>query len=209
MEFEQILGQVGGPLSVELWKLDEADRHRWEALAARTGWAEVEWFDIPGAFAWRRPLPGEWEVTWQQTYDSGNLLDVRIMPPEHPLAWQRHLVDLLRELGQALEREVVLVDEGAGVPLLRFEPATGQVSVAPPPRPVAADRPTYPLCCAALDRQFSEPCTTCADPFYCPDTLIVYDAKADSYALPIRDGGTSRTEIGFCPWCGAALPPAH
>jgi hypothetical protein len=197
MEFEQVLGQVRGPLWVELWRLDEADRHRWEALADRTGWAEVEWFDIPGAFAWRRQLPGVWEVTWQPTYGSGHLLDVRIMPPDHPLRWQCQLVDLLTALGRAMEREVVLVDECAGVPLLRFDPQTDQVSIVPP-RQVAADRPAYPLCCPTMDRQFS-----------CPDTLVVYDAKADSYALPIGDGGTSRTDIGFCPWCGAALPPAH
>lgn len=198
MEFTQVLGQVQGPLSVELWRLDEADRHRWEMLAARTGWAEVEWFDIPGAFAWRRYTPGLWEVTWQQTYDSGHLLDVRVVPPEHPLLWQRQLVNLLRELGRALGREVVLVDEGAGVPLLRFEPDSDQVTVAPPPGLVTADRPAYPLCCPTMDRQFSY-----------PDTPIGYDAKTDSYALSLGDGGTSRTDIGFCPWCGAPLPPAH
>jgi hypothetical protein len=56
-------------LSVELWRLSDADRHGWAELAARTGWTEVEWFDVPGAFAWRHRLPGSWEVTWQQTYD--------------------------------------------------------------------------------------------------------------------------------------------
>src|SRR5256885_9094874 len=81
-DFERVLGRVRGPLSVELWHLDDADRQRWAELAARTGWTEVEWFDLPGAHAWSRRLPGEWEMTWQQTSDSGNLLDVRIMPPE-------------------------------------------------------------------------------------------------------------------------------
>ena len=208
-DFERVLGRVRGPLSVELWHLDDADRQRWAELAARTGWTEVEWFDLPGAHAWSRRLPGEWEMTWQQTSDSGNLLDVRIMPPEHPLVWRHQLVDLIRTLGWAFERDVVLVDEGAGAAVLRFDPGTGRVGVAPPPRPVPAERPAYPLCCPTLDRQFSAPCTTCADPFSCPDTLVVYDADADAYALPIRDGGTSRSTIAYCPWCGAALPPAH
>lgn len=208
-EFEHVLGRAQGPLSVEVWQLSDADRHRWEELAARSGWTEVEWFDIPGAFAWRRRPPGVWEVTWQQTYDRGSLLDVRIMPPEHPLVWQRQLVELLRELGEALGREVVLLDEGAGTPLLRSAPGTDRVTIAPPPPPVPADRPAYPLCCAALDRQFSEPCTTCPDPFRCPDTLVVYAPDSDAYGLPVRDGGRSMNVISHCPWCGTRLPPHH
>jgi hypothetical protein len=202
-EFESVLGRVRGPLSVEFWRLSEADRQRWEGLAARTGWTAVE------SSSWRRRLPGVWEVTWQQTYDSGNLLGVRVLPPEHPLVWQHQLVDLLRALGRTLGREVVLVDEGAGTALLRFDPGTDRVTVAPPPRSTAPDRPAYPLCCPTLDRQFTEPCTTCPDSYSCPDTLVVYDAATDAYALPIRDGGPSRSTIGYCPWCGAPLPPGR
>jgi hypothetical protein len=77
-------------LSVELWRLSDADRHGWAELAARTGWTEVERFDVPGAFAWRHRLPGSWELTWQQTYDVGNLRDVRIMPASGELPPPHH-----------------------------------------------------------------------------------------------------------------------
>ena len=101
------------------------------------------------------------------------------------------------------------VDEDAGTALLRFDPGTDRITLAPPPRPMVADRPSYPLCCPMMTRQFARQYTTCADPFSCPDTVIVYDAADDEYGLPIRDGGTSRIVITHCPWCGAPLPVPH
>ena len=43
----------------------------------------------------------------------------------------------------------------------------------------------------------------------CPDAMIL-EARG-GYGLPVRDGragyASSVIEIGFCPFCGAALPP--
>jgi hypothetical protein len=203
-EYERVLGRVRGPLSVEMWHLVDADRRRWEALAGRTGWAA----QAGSSMIWRRNLPGTWEVTWQPTPDSGNLLGVRVLPPEHPLVWRHQLIDLLRCLGRALERQVVLVDEGCdGVPLLRYDPGTDRVAVAPQPVATPLPRPAYELCCPTMSRQFTEACTSCPDPYRCPDTLVVYDPASDTYGLPIKDGGSARSQIARCPWCGASLPP--
>lgn len=39
--------------------------------------------------------------------------------------------------------------------------------------------------------------------YTCPDALI--DVVAGRYGLIVHDGGSSRIEIRFCPWCGAWL----
>ena len=35
---------------------------------------------------------------------------------------------------------------------------------------------------------------------------IVYVARFREYGVRVLDGGSSYIEIGFCPWCGEALP---
>lgn len=48
-------------------------------------------------------------------------------------------------------------------------------------------------------------CKQHADKYECPDTLIDYNKKSESFAIIIHDGGTSGIEIKFCPWCGTEL----
>jgi hypothetical protein len=43
------------------------------------------------------------------------------------------------------------------------------------------------------------------DPLGCPDRLAVRWSDG-SYGLLIHDGGSSRIDISFCPWCGRGLP---
>lgn len=38
------------------------------------------------------------------------------------------------------------------------------------------------------------------DPWSEPDILII--KHSGGYGMPIRDGGNSFSEIGYCPWCG-------
>jgi hypothetical protein len=47
------------------------------------------------------------------------------------------------------------------------------------------------------------------EPWDDPDVVVVYLPTFDEYGLPVRDGGTSMTVIGFCPWCGARLPQSR
>lgn len=39
----------------------------------------------------------------------------------------------------------------------------------------------------------------------CPDCLI-HRREDGAYGIIVHDGGTSAVVIGFCPWCGTALP---
>jgi hypothetical protein len=43
------------------------------------------------------------------------------------------------------------------------------------------------------------------DPLACPDRLVVRWPDG-TYGLLIHDGGSSRIDIAFCPWCGQRLP---
>jgi hypothetical protein len=36
--------------------------------------------------------------------------------------------------------------------------------------------------------------------------VIYENNKFNEYGIPIPDGGTSRLNIQFCPWCGVCLP---
>lgn len=38
------------------------------------------------------------------------------------------------------------------------------------------------------------------------NAVIVYSPKFAEFGIPVHDGGTSKIEIAFCPWCGARLP---
>jgi hypothetical protein len=52
-------------------------------------------------------------------------------------------------------------------------------------------------------------CDQHADPFDCPDTLIVFHEVFGEYGLPVRDGGPSYLIISNCPFCGARLPESR
>ncbi|MFG2818157.1 DUF6980 family protein [Kitasatospora sp. NPDC048365] len=64
-------------------------------------------------------------------------------------------------------------------------------------------------CCERMTSQVEHWCDEHDDPYDCPDALVAYSAKFREYGLPVRDGGTSRVGIAFCPWCGHALPPSQ
>jgi hypothetical protein len=204
-EFDRILGRVAGPLAVEITNLDAHARERWEAYAAQHGWSALDWLDMPGALAWRREPPGVWEMTWQQMADSSESFDLRLMPPEHPLMWRRQLVELVRDLGETLHRDVELVDEISATPLLRFDAGLGVVRRASAPRMRALERPDFTVCCTAMAAQFEAQCETCVDPHDCPHQLIVFAPRSGEFGLPIRDGGATAAVIAFCPWCGSRV----
>ena len=39
----------------------------------------------------------------------------------------------------------------------------------------------------------------------CPDCLIDYWPKSNTYGIMIHDGGESVIVISYCPWCGTKL----
>jgi len=57
---------------------------------------------------------------------------------------------------------------------------------------------------AALD--FS--CDQHADPFECPDALVVHHEAFGEYGIVVHDGGPSYVLIRHCPWCGEDLGPS-
>ena len=61
-------------------------------------------------------------------------------------------------------------------------------------------------CCKMMEQQLEQKCSVHSTPMECPDFLVHYSAKFDSYSLIIHDGGGSTITISFCPWCGAKLP---
>lgn len=61
-------------------------------------------------------------------------------------------------------------------------------------------------CCAEMGAALSHDCNQHADPFDCPDTVLVYNEPFGEYGMPIRDGGMSYLVVSHCPWCGAKLP---
>jgi hypothetical protein len=48
-------------------------------------------------------------------------------------------------------------------------------------------------------------CPLHRDAFECPDALVDFSERDDSYGLIIHDGGSSVISIAFCPWCGTKL----
>ncbi len=49
-------------------------------------------------------------------------------------------------------------------------------------------------------------CNLHADPFACPDALIIHNDVMNEYGLIIHDGTASYVLIDRCPWCGTSLP---
>lgn len=60
-------------------------------------------------------------------------------------------------------------------------------------------------CCEMMDIQVNHTCEVHKDLFDCPDHLISYSDKRESYGLIIHDGGASHISIAFCPWCGVQV----
>lgn len=61
-------------------------------------------------------------------------------------------------------------------------------------------------CCEMMREQVEYRCPDGHDPYECPDNLIAYNERFREYGLIIHDGGRSKVNIDFCPWCGAKLP---
>ena len=60
-------------------------------------------------------------------------------------------------------------------------------------------------CCEYMDYHANFKCDMHIDPFDCPDKIIIFSDKDNTYGLIIHDGGSSSIEIEFCPWCGSKL----
>lgn len=67
----------------------------------------------------------------------------------------------------------------------------------------AAGRSVSEFPCVHIAYQVTQKCETHLDPHDCPDVLIV--KRNRKYGIPVRDGGSAISEIGFCPWCGVDL----
>lgn len=60
------------------------------------------------------------------------------------------------------------------------------------------------FCCSTMGEKVTFKCDEHSDPWDCPDYVIVKINKS-SYGIPLRDGGSSYTNIDYCPWCGTKL----
>lgn len=69
------------------------------------------------------------------------------------------------------------------------------------------------FCCDAMRAQVDFSCEQHPDPLGCPDKLLEYVPKHNSYGLLIRDGedgyAQSQIVIRYCPWCGTSLDPNY
>jgi hypothetical protein len=61
-------------------------------------------------------------------------------------------------------------------------------------------------CCEMMRSNVENTCDQHTDRFDCPDCLINYGERRNSYGLIIHDGGGSVISISYCPWCGTKLP---
>ena len=66
-----------------------------------------------------------------------------------------------------------------------------------------------PRCCEAMAAALEFDCEEHADPFECPDGLIVYNEPFDEYGIVVHDGGADYVLIAHCPWCSAKLPESQ
>jgi hypothetical protein len=65
------------------------------------------------------------------------------------------------------------------------------------------------FCCAEMKDRLEFKCSQHADPFECPDNLVIHNEVFDEYGLIVHDGGPSYVLIDFCPWCGTRLPESQ
>ena len=61
-------------------------------------------------------------------------------------------------------------------------------------------------CCDRMQFDLEQKCEMHPDRYECPDALVSYSPKVDSYGLIVHDGGSSCVTISYCPWCGTKLP---
>ena len=65
------------------------------------------------------------------------------------------------------------------------------------------------FCCDRMAVDLNQVCELHPDRGACPDAMIAQ--VRGGYGLYVRDGengyGSGVIGIGFCPWCGTALPP--
>lgn len=61
-------------------------------------------------------------------------------------------------------------------------------------------------CCDEMVAALAFACDQHADPFDCPDTLVVFHEPFGEYGLPVRDGGQTYVVLSHCPFCGSGLP---
>lgn len=69
--------------------------------------------------------------------------------------------------------------------------------------------PEMQHCCREMAAALEFDCADHADPFDCPDTVIVFHEIFGEYGLPIRDGGPSYLVISHCPFCGGGSTMLH
>lgn len=70
-----------------------------------------------------------------------------------------------------------------------------------------ADQSTNPHCCTQMADAVVSKCADHPNRFDCPDALLNFDSRGQSYSLIIHDGGSSAIQIAFCPFCGMVLTP--
>jgi predicted RNA-binding Zn-ribbon protein involved in translation (DUF1610 family) len=59
-------------------------------------------------------------------------------------------------------------------------------------------------CCEKMDYFSTLNCKDHSNIYECPDVLISSQSQ-NNYGLIIHDGGSSKIEIQYCPWCGTKL----
>ena len=66
-----------------------------------------------------------------------------------------------------------------------------------------------PHCCEIMRRKVEQQCDDHPSPFDCADALIYFSQRLREYGLIIHDGGSSYSQIAYCPWCGTRLPESR
>ena len=66
------------------------------------------------------------------------------------------------------------------------------------------------FCCERMKADLAHQCDQHSDRKDCPDSVLTYSARTDSYGIMIRNGPNGSAQgsayaISFCPFCGAAL----
>ncbi|MCW2921595.1 MAG: hypothetical protein JWL76_1469 [Thermoleophilia bacterium] len=61
-------------------------------------------------------------------------------------------------------------------------------------------------CCNVMESHLDPPCDLHDNAWDCPDVTLTQSKRDGSIGIPVRDGGSARIGIAFCPWCGSPLP---
>jgi hypothetical protein len=69
------------------------------------------------------------------------------------------------------------------------------------------------LCCEQMRAQVEHTCVDHPRRGQCPHQVVGYDERFDEYGIWVRTGENATANgwltIGYCPWCGATLPPTR